>query len=95
MWFRPSISNRKVIHSQKTINAAIKADMNARRYVLIEELQKATSREDLMDLIDQLNTIDIRMECFENRSQLKTNRFVKDSLVHEWNRASKQVSTCH
>ena len=93
MWFRPTNNSRVITYPQKTIDAAIKADLNARRYVMIEELKKATDIKDYIEIIDQLDAIEHRIECIKIRKQLHNNRFAKDSLTHRWNRAAKQFTT--
>ena len=78
-------------YSQKTIDAAIKADLNARRYVMIERLKMATTYEDLMEVMNHLDVIEHRIECNNIRDQLNCNTHM-DNLAHQWRRAAREVS---
>jgi len=55
-----------------TLEAAIRADLNARRYVLIEKIKKAPTADECCRLFTLLDAIEHRLECRELRTMLKS-----------------------
>lgn len=49
---------------------AKRADMAARRYVLIEKLEKASTADEYLRLFNQLDILDHQLECISARKKM-------------------------
>lgn len=67
--------------SKKVLLVALKADLNAKKYVLIERMNKAESYEEYMEAFRDLNCIEHHLECNDFRNDYKdTNGEIKRSV---------------
>jgi hypothetical protein len=77
---------------EKKYQDAYMADLDARRYILIEKLKKCRTHETYIHIINRLNAIEYKIECFQNRVNLhKEKRDKKISLRSRWEKSGKEV----
>lgn len=77
-----------------TLRAAILADLKARRYVLIEKLQKAKSFDEYQMLFNRLDAVEHHLECIRIRDMLREGKgWGKDMLLHRLARSERETCT--
>lgn len=79
--------------SPKQYNAAVKADLIARQYVLNEKLNHHERWEDLLSIFRELDIISHHMECLKVRSDFKGSEGEK--MKTKILRASKEKRIIH
>jgi len=78
---------------ERMYQVAYRADLDARRYILIEKLKKCRTYEAYIHIINRLNAIEYKIECFQNRVNLhnwdKRDKII--SLRSRWEKSGKEV----
>jgi len=75
--------------SRRKMEVAIEADLRAREYVAIEQMQKATTFEEYQVACNKLNTIDLHLECIKNRKAIR-GHIVDKTIGRRWNAAARE-----
>jgi len=75
--------------SHKQYNLAIKADLNARRFVLLEKLNKCEDPDQFLELSQQLDIIDNRLDCIKVRESSENGRDRSEGVRIE--RSSREI----
>jgi len=67
---------------RRMMDAAIKADLNARRYVLIEKLQNNPTYEEFIQLFNRLDAVEHRLQCINKRIELHSSQMERSRVTY-------------
>ena len=80
------------LDEKKKINKAMKADLQARKFVLNERLNRCKDTDQALEILREINLIDHRLECLGNRILINSKLAAKnkEKVSNRWNVAAKE-----